>query len=112
MRGRDTPSPEIDETAAYIAGEFRRFGLKPAGDNGSFIQRYSLDRLQIVAESSVAFVHGGGPEVTLKYGTDFAYADNAFESGDFAGEMVLLSGPLSAATTLDSASLAGKMLIL
>ena len=112
MRGRDTPSPELDKTAAYIAGEFRRFGLKPGGDNGTFIQRYPLDRLQIVAESSVAFVHGGGPDVTLKYGTDFAYADNAFESGDFAGELVLISGPIAAAGTSDTASLAGKMLIL
>lgn len=112
MRGRDTPSPELDKVAVYIAGEFRRFGLKPAGDNGTFIQRYSLDRLQIVAESSVAFIHGGGPDVTLQYGTDFVYADNAFRSGDFAGEIVLLSGPLAAAATPDTASLAGKMLII
>jgi hypothetical protein len=25
MRGRDTPSPELEEVAEYIAGEFRRF---------------------------------------------------------------------------------------
>ena len=112
MRGRDTPSPELDKVAVYIAGEFRRFGLKPAGDNGTFIQRYSLDRLQVVPESSVAFLHGGGPDVTLKYGTDFVYADNNFEAGDFAGELVLLSGPLAAAATPDTASLAGKILIL
>jgi len=44
MRGRFTPSPELDQTAAYIAAEFRRFGLEPAGDSGTFIQRYRLDR--------------------------------------------------------------------
>jgi len=27
MLGRATPSPQLDEVAAYIAGEFRRFGL-------------------------------------------------------------------------------------
>jgi len=53
MRGRDTPSPELDKVAVYIAGEYRRFELKPAGDSGRFEQRYSLDRVQIVAESSV-----------------------------------------------------------
>jgi len=44
MRGRFTPSPELDLTAAYIASEFSRLGLEPAGDSGSFIQRYGLDR--------------------------------------------------------------------
>ena len=39
MRGRDTPSPELDKVAQYIAGEYRRLGLKPGGDRGTFIQR-------------------------------------------------------------------------
>ena len=111
MRGRDTPSPELDKVAQYIAREYRRLGLKPGGDRGTFIQRYSLDRVQVVAESSVAFVHGGG-DVTFSYGTDFVFADNSFDSGDYAGDLVLLSGPLGVALAGDSASLAGKMLII
>jgi hypothetical protein len=110
MRGRDTPSPELDEVAAYIAGEFRRLGLKPAGDNGTFIQRYAVDRVQVVSDSSGAFVHGGG-DATLTYGKDFLFADNAFESGDYAGDLVVLSGPVTGAITADTAALAGKMLI-
>jgi hypothetical protein len=110
MRGRDTPSPELDKVAQYIAGEYRRLGLKPGGDRGTFIQRYSLDRVKIVADSSAAFVHGG-PGATFKYGTDFVFADNTFESGDYAGELVLVSGPLSAATA-DTAALAGKVVLL
>ena len=35
MGGRNTPSPGLEKTAAYIAAEFKRFGLKPGGDNGS-----------------------------------------------------------------------------
>src|SRR3989449_7130538 len=50
MRGRDTPSAELDKVAAYIGREYRRLGLTPGGDNGTFIQRYSLDRVQVVAE--------------------------------------------------------------
>jgi peptidase M28-like protein len=110
MRGRDTPSPELDKVAQYIAGEYRRLGLKPGGDRGTFIQRYSLDHVKIVADSSAAFVHGG-PGAAFKYGTDFVFADNMFESGDYAGDLVLVSGPLSAATA-DTASLAGKMVLL
>ena len=110
MRGRDTPSPELEKVAVYIAGEFRRFGLKPGGDNGSFLQRYSLDRVQFVAESSTAFVHGGG-DATLVYGRDFAFTDNMFDSGDYAGELVLLTGSMAAPTQMDTAALAGKMVV-
>ena len=110
MRGRDTPSPELDKVAQYIAGEYRRLGLKPGGDRGTFIQRYSLDRVKIDGDSSIAFVHGG-PGANLKYGTDFIFTDNSFDSGDYAGDLVLLSGPLGGTLAGDSASLAGKMLI-
>jgi len=112
MRGRDTPSPELDKVAQYIGREYRRLGLKPGGDRGTFIQRYSIDRVKIVADSSVAFVHGGGADITFSYGTDFAFVDNTFDSGDYAGDLVLLSGPLGVALAGDSASLAGKMLII
>jgi len=110
MRGRDTPSPELDKVAQYIASEYRRLGLKPGGDRGTFIQRYSLDRVKIDGDSSIAFVHGG-PGANLKYGTDFIFTDNSFDSGDYAGDLVLLSGPLGGTLVGDSASLAGTMLI-
>jgi Zn-dependent M28 family amino/carboxypeptidase len=43
MGGRDTPSPGLEMTAAWIAGEFGRIGLAPGGDDGSFVQRYPID---------------------------------------------------------------------
>ncbi len=42
MLGRATPSPQLDQVAAYVAAEFRRFGLKPGGDSGTYLQRYPL----------------------------------------------------------------------
>jgi Zn-dependent M28 family amino/carboxypeptidase len=42
MGGRDTPSPGLELTARYIAAEFARLGLSPAGDSGTFIQRYPI----------------------------------------------------------------------
>jgi hypothetical protein len=112
MRGRDTPSPELDKVAQYIGREYRRLRLKPGGDSGSFIQRYAIDRVEIRGDSSVAFVHAAGNDATLAYGTDFLFADNSFDSGDYAGELVLLSGPLTGAIAVDTAALAGKMFIL
>ena len=36
LGGRDTPSPGLDIAAEYIAAQFRRAGLEPAGDAGYF----------------------------------------------------------------------------
>ncbi|HEV7905185.1 MAG TPA: hypothetical protein VGO96_15195, partial [Pyrinomonadaceae bacterium] len=49
MEGRDTPSKGLDETAKYIATHLARFGVKPAGDDGTFFQRISLVRRKVDA---------------------------------------------------------------
>ena len=43
MGGRDTPSPGLEMTAAWIANEFERMGLSPAGDDGAYVQRYPIE---------------------------------------------------------------------
>jgi Zn-dependent M28 family amino/carboxypeptidase len=42
MLGRNTPSRGLELTAAYVAAQFKRLGLKTGGDSGTFIQRYPL----------------------------------------------------------------------
>src|SRR6478736_1617400 len=42
MMGRGTPSKGLETVAAYAASEFRRLGLRPAGDHGTYVQRYPL----------------------------------------------------------------------
>ena len=44
MEGRDTPSRGLDTTAKFIATNLGRWGFKPAGDNGSFLQTIELRR--------------------------------------------------------------------
>ncbi len=43
MRGRNTPSPELEEAARWIAADFERLGLEPGGDSGTFIQRWPYE---------------------------------------------------------------------
>jgi len=66
MRGRFTPSAELDQTAAWIASQFRRFGLEPMGDSGTFIQRYRLDRP--VPDTATSYVTVAGAR--LRVGQD------------------------------------------
>lgn len=44
MLGRNTPSRGLELTAAYVASHFKRLGLTPGGDAGSYLQRYPLAR--------------------------------------------------------------------
>ena len=67
MRGRNTPSPELDQTAEYLASEFRKMGLLPGAGDGSFIQRYPLRRERVDGEASGISIPGGR---TLRFGTD------------------------------------------
>ncbi|HEX4596014.1 MAG TPA: peptidase M28, partial [Bryobacteraceae bacterium] len=59
MKGRNTGSPEHLKAAHYVAAEFERSGLKPAGTNG-YLQPVKFDVKQIVEDqSSLALVRNG-----------------------------------------------------
>ncbi len=42
MRGRGAGMPELDEAAAYIAQQLARLGIAPAGDGGTYMQRFAV----------------------------------------------------------------------
>jgi Zn-dependent M28 family amino/carboxypeptidase len=44
MEGRDTPSRGLDTTAKFLAMNLSRWGFKPAGDEGSYLQKIVLGR--------------------------------------------------------------------
>ena len=107
MRGRQTPSPELEKTAAFIAGEFKRFGLKPAGDSGRFLQRYPLRQGGLdTAASSVTM--SGGP--TLRFGRDAVPATSA--QADATGKVVILSGGKPEAQALSALNLEGAVVLI
>jgi len=40
LKGRLTGSPEIRKAAEYLAAEYKKYGLEPAGDNGTYFQTF------------------------------------------------------------------------
>ncbi len=42
LKGRGDGSPELDQAADYIASEFGRLGLKPAGEANSYFQNFEI----------------------------------------------------------------------
>src|SRR2546430_6033484 len=61
MLGRATPSPQLDAVAAYVAGEFKRFCLKPGGDSGTYFQHYPLEIRRVETASSIHRNAGHAP---------------------------------------------------
>ncbi|MEO8295888.1 MAG: M28 family peptidase, partial [Gemmatimonadota bacterium] len=91
MMGRDTPSPGLEMTAQYVASEFRKFGLKPGGDSGTFFQRYPITRRKLnVVGSSIRFQ--GVAEIPISF-ADGAYVLFGDPPNDpITGDMVLIGG--------------------
>src|SRR3954470_4794302 len=42
MEGRDTPSRGLDTVAKFLAMNLSRWGLNPAGDDGTYFQKIAL----------------------------------------------------------------------
>ncbi len=57
MKGRNTPSPELDSAASYIARVFARSGLKPLG--GSYRQQFNLSRVSLGEPNALSLVRDG-----------------------------------------------------
>src|SRR2546422_4836063 len=109
MLGRATPSPQLDKVAAYVAGEFQRFGLKPGGDNGSYQQRYPLTSVAIVPESSYVRLTGD-VRAEWKLGRDASYYRGQARAGESSAEMVVVSGTPTD-RPVDPTKLNGKVLL-
>jgi Zn-dependent M28 family amino/carboxypeptidase len=111
MLGRATPSPQLDQVAAYVAGEFRRFGLKPGGDSGTYLQRYPLEVQRFNPESTTIHVGGGAP-TTWRAGHDVLLLNGMPPTGDTTGQAVLVTGSPPADQALDASSVTGKVVFL
>jgi len=71
MRGRDTPSRELNIVAEALIDHHRRLGLEPAGENGTYYQWYPFPLRGLSAAGARLEVAGGGARQTLRLGRDF-----------------------------------------
>jgi Zn-dependent M28 family amino/carboxypeptidase len=67
LMGRNTPSPGFDAAAKHIAGRLKAAGLKPAGDDGTYFQHYTMKESRV--DAAAAHLEIGGRRFRL--GDDF-----------------------------------------
>jgi Zn-dependent M28 family amino/carboxypeptidase len=60
FQGRAPGTPGEDKTVAWLADQFARAGLQPAGDNGTYVQTVPLVRTRIAADPKVSIASKGG----------------------------------------------------
>ena len=71
LGGRDTPSPGLEQAAVYLEEAFRSAGLEPAGDDGSFVQRWTFEQTSLRAEEVTVEVSAGESTEMLVHAVDF-----------------------------------------
>ena len=89
LEGRGTGQRGGDIAAEYIATQFAEYGLKPAGENGSYLQKVPLVGITTLPETQFALVPRHGSSVSLKPLDDYvAYDQTQQAESDVNAEIV------------------------
>ena len=88
MEGRGSGTPGADRAASYLEAEFRRLGLRPAGDGGGFLQRFEvLTGVRLAPGTAIEVTAPGATPRTFAGGSDFLPFTFSAD-GDVAGDVV------------------------
>jgi Zn-dependent M28 family amino/carboxypeptidase len=114
LEGRQTGTDGYRKAAAYVADQFERVGLKPAGTKG-YLQSVEFMRRQIVeAKSQVALVREGKEDV-LRFGEDITITLRAELAPTVEAPLVFagygLSAPDAGHDDLAGLDLKGKVVV-
>jgi hypothetical protein len=74
LKGRATGSPGGEAAAQYIAAQYKRIGLEPAGADGSYFQRFPMYRSRLGDDNRLFVLRGTDTAMIARYNTDFAFA--------------------------------------
>jgi hypothetical protein len=100
MMGRGNPSPGLKRTAAYVEEEFRRLGLRPGGDVGTYLQRFRLIRWTVDTGRSAVILKSPGSEGRASIGSEARYIDGRIPVAPLSGSVMLLSRPAASRSQL------------
>jgi len=109
LMGRETGSAGAFKASAYVAAEFRRLGLEPAGDGGTYFQ--AVPFWVVAMDPQSRLVTSGGS--TLQLGIDFLPVSFAVPPRVLEHTPIVYAGSVAdTASLVPSAGITGKFVIL
>ncbi len=91
LEGRGTGQKGGDAAANWIAEQFKSYGLKPAGSNGSYFQDVPMVGVRSLPPTTFAFVPANGALVELKNLDDYVTSNETqTESADIDAPIVFV----------------------
>jgi len=97
LEGRGTGQRGGDIAAEYIATQFALYGLKPAGDEGTYFQNVPMVSVKTLPATSFKLVPNSGDAVTLNNLDDFVTNNESqTETADFDAPIVFVGFGITA----------------
>ncbi len=78
LEGRGPASTGDKKATSYIVSQFKKFGLKPAGDKGSYLQKVPLVGVT-VDKATTLKIGNAQQQMELAYSTDFVATTGTYE---------------------------------
>jgi len=89
MEGRDTGSRGHEIASLYIASQFAQYGLKPAGENGTYMQRVPFRQAVLDQKSPQMILTNAKGTIEFSYPKQYITAASTIsETSNLQGEMV------------------------
>ena len=106
LEGRDTGSRGHEIASLYIANEFAKYGLKPGGDDDTFMQRVKFRRTRL-DQTSPQFKIINHDEVEFSFPNDFIVGASDINTSSFVSAELVFVGYGIVANELDYDDYAG-----
>lgn len=97
-RGRLSGSPEYLEIAEWVAGHLKKWGIKPGGDNGSYLQMFDMPYSEVYSAGALSIaMQSGGQSMSVDYSfPDDYYPGSNSDSGTVTAETVYVGYSITA----------------
>ncbi len=109
MGGRNTPSAGLEKTAVYLADNYRKWGLIPAGENGGYFQRYTMIRKRADLAASYFEANEAGQITRYKF-DKWAIPSGPMTGQPISGPLRILGGALTV-KDIEPLTLAGQVVL-
>ena len=80
LEGREAGTRGYDIAARYVASQYAQLGVKPAGDQGSYLQQTPLTAYRAASQGGISYAGANGKSGALVFGEDYLPSAQAFKS--------------------------------